>query len=103
MLYENLDPNTVIQAQGIFDTVQGLSEEASTTLRVVAGVVAVGFFIFVAVAKRFALGAMLVGGLAAGVFMWMVFNVTTVQEKVGEDIDRTQAMIAVDAPEVPVT
>lgn len=75
-----------IQADGVLDWTQSTSERLRTVLQVVAVTVAVLFVVYKAVQSKFAIGTIIVSALAAGVFIWIVFNVTSLDDTVGEDL-----------------
>lgn len=92
-------PDTVVLADGLLGTINVKSEEAKETVRIVSGLVAIAFVVFQAAASRMAMGRIIVSALAAGVFMWVVFNVTEVQDRVGEDLQTMPASsVVVTAP-----
>lgn len=71
----------------------GLLDWASTTavdlqpvLRTVAVTVAIVFVIYKAVQSKFSLGTIVVSALAAGIFVWLVFNVEQLTDTIGEDL-----------------
>lgn len=71
----------------------GLLDWASTTavdlqpvLQTVAVTVAVVFVIYKAVQSKFSLGTIVVTALAAGLFIWLVFNVDQLSDTIGEDL-----------------
>lgn len=71
----------------------GLLDWASTTagdlqpvLRTVAVTVAIVFVIYKAVQSKFSLGTIVVTALAAGIFVWLVFNVEQLTDTIGEDL-----------------
>ncbi|PSL01372.1 hypothetical protein CLV30_114102 [Haloactinopolyspora alba] len=76
---------TTIQA-GILDWTSDTATSLRTVLRVVAITVAVLFVVFKAVQSKFAIGTIVVSALAAGVFIWIVYNVTSLRDTVGEDM-----------------
>ena len=81
----DLAASTTIQA-GVLDWTENTAEELRTVLRVVAITVAVLFVVFKAVTSKFAVGTIVVSALAAGVFIWIVYNVTALKDTVGEDL-----------------
>lgn len=91
-------PDTVVLADGILGTINVKSEEAKNTVRIVSGLIAIAFIVFQAAASRLAMGRIIVSSLAAGVFMWVVFNITDVQEKIGEDLQAAPAPAATASP-----
>jgi len=94
-------PDTVVLADGLLGTINVKSEEAKETIRIVSGLVALAFLVYQAAASRMAMGRIIVSALAAGVFLWVVFNVTEVKDKVGEDLQAMPAPSVVVPLELP--
>lgn len=92
------NPDTVVLADGLLGTINVKSEEAKQTVRIVSGLVAIAFVVFQAAASRMAMGRIIVSTLAAGVFMWVVFNITEVQDRIGEDLQTAPAPAATASP-----
>ncbi|WP_053203698.1 hypothetical protein [Jiangella muralis] len=74
-----------IQA-GLLDWTTDTASSLQTVLRVVAITVAILFVVYKAVNSKFAIGTIIVSALAAGVFIWIVYNVTALRDTVGEDL-----------------
>src|SRR5690625_850238 len=72
---------------GLLDWVDDKSEEAKNVARTVAVLLAIVFFIWNVLASRGALARMIMAGLAAGLFIWIVFNVTELRDRVGEEVN----------------
>lgn len=95
-------PDTFVIADGLLGTINVKSEEAKETVRIVSGLVAIAFVVFQAAVSRMAMGRIIVSSLAAGVFLWVVFNVTEVKDKVGEDLALSVVQSVAVAPSTPV-
>ncbi len=78
---------TVLAADGILDTISAKATEAQGVLRVIASVASIGFVIYQAISSRGAMARILVSGLAAGVFVWIVFNVTELSNRVDNEVN----------------
>ena len=78
---------TVLAADGILDTISAKATEAQAVLRVIASVASIGFVIYQAISSRGAMARILVSGLAAGVFVWIVFNVTELSDRVDNEVN----------------
>lgn len=78
---------TVLAADGILDTISAKATEAQGVLRVIASVASIGFVIYQAISSRGAMARILVSGLAAGVFVWIVFNVTELSDRVDNEVN----------------
>lgn len=74
-------------AGGILDWVDTKSTQATTTVRGVSILLAIIFVVVAAVVSRMAMARILIAGIAAGLFIWIVFNVTSIQDRVGNEID----------------
>lgn len=94
-------PDTFVIADGLLGTINVKSEEAKETVRIVSGLVAIAFVVFQAAVSRMAMGRIIVSTLAAGVFMWVVFNITEVKDKVGEDLALSVVQSVADTPATP--
>lgn len=70
--------------ESVFDVVNGLSQDATTTIRIVYGLIAVAIVSMVAAKSRGAIGAIVMAGIAMGVGYYFVHNMTDVGQ-VGED------------------
>lgn len=89
---------TVLAADGILDTISEKATEAQGVLRVIASVASIGFVIYQAISSRGAMARILVSGLAAGVFVWIVFNVTELSDRVDNEVNA--AGVAATAPQL---
>lgn len=88
----------VLAADGILDTISEKATEAQGVLRVIASVASIGFVIYQAISSRGAMARILVSGLAAGVFVWIVFNVTELSDRVDNEVNA--AGVAATAPQL---
>lgn len=85
-----LDPGVITLAdQGILPWINSKGAQAQDTLRTIASLVAIGFLIFTAFKTRGALSSIIVAGLVAGVFLWIVWNVTALRDRVGDEVNNT--------------
>lgn len=91
---------TVLAADGIIDTIQGRAVALQGLLRVLASVCSVGFVIYQAISSRGAMARILISGLAAGVFVWIVFNVTDLSDRVDNEVNAA-GLVPATAPAVP--
>lgn len=66
----------------LFGLANHLGQETSTTIRVLTGVIALGFFVFKSVKAHGAFARVLVAAAEAGFFFYVVFHFTTVQNQV---------------------
>lgn len=88
----NTEPGAVLAAgEGILDWSNSKLAAVETTMRILSGVAGVGFVIWQAFQSRGAMARIIVAGLAAGVFVWIVFNVTDLQSRVDSEINAAGA------------
>lgn len=71
-----------LETDGVIDWVNQKNTEALTAIRAVSITVAVIFLIVVAVKSRMAMAAVVVAGVAAAIFVFIVFNVTSASDRV---------------------
>ncbi|GAB4590083.1 hypothetical protein [Nocardia sp. IFM 10818] len=81
-----LDPGVTSLAEGVLPWFNRKGAEAQESMRIAATLVAIGFMIFTAVKSRGAMSAILVSGLVAGIFLFLVWNITAVRDKVGDEV-----------------
>lgn len=74
-------------AGGILDWVDTKSTQATTTVRGVSILLAIIFVVVAAVVSRMAMARVIIAGIAAGLFIWIVFNVTSIQDRVGNELE----------------
>lgn len=97
LIATTLDPGVSVLAEGVLPWINRKGTEAQDSMRTVAVLVALGFVIFNAFKSRGAMSAILVSGLVAGVFLWIVWSVTAIKDRVGDELNNT-SMPAVTAP-----
>ena len=78
---------TPIAADGILDWIDAKNTQAISMLRAVAVTLGILFVIWQALASRGAMARVIVAGLAAGVFVWVVFNVTALRDRVDDEVN----------------
>lgn len=84
----------VVAAGGGGDVLGWLSGKIAQVGSVLKGfsvVAAIGFVIFQALASRGAFARIVIAGLAAGVFVWIVWNVTNLRDRVGTEVNNGAA------------
>ena len=82
------EPAAVLAAgEGILDWSNSKLAAVEATFRVLAGVAGVGFVIWQGFQSRGAMARIIISGLAAAVFVWIVFNVTDLQGRVDSEIN----------------
>lgn len=78
--------STVLAGTGLFDTANEKAGELQATARIGAGALSLVFFIWQTIVSRMAIARMVVAGLAAGLMLWIVFNVTEIQGRVDNEL-----------------
>lgn len=97
-----LDPGVVLVAEGILPWIDRKGGEVQDTARVVASVVALGFMILTAIKSRGAVAAIAASGLVAGMFLWFVFNITAVKDRVEDEVNDQAVVLLVTDPSPPI-
>lgn len=82
-----MSPEIVPMAGGIFDWVSSTSSKGETAEKTAAVAVIIGYVIYEIVRSRLNLARIIIAALTAGVALWVINNVNTVQGKVGSDLD----------------
>lgn len=80
------------QAGGIFDWITTKNTQALTAIRAVAVTVAVLFIAWAAIRSKLSFVAILMAGITAGLMLWIVFNVTDIQTRVGNEVNSASAI-----------
>jgi hypothetical protein len=72
---------------GLIDWGNTKVDELKGLFRGFAIVAGVGFVIFQAIVSRGAMARVIISGLAAAVFIWIVYNVTDLRDRVDEEVN----------------
>lgn len=86
------------QAGGIFDWITTKNTQALTAIRAVAVTIAVIFVVWAAISSRGSFVKILMAGIAAGVMLYIIFNVTDIQDRVGNEVNSASAITATYYP-----
>jgi hypothetical protein len=78
---------------GILDWGNGKVTELGAFFRGFSVIGGIGFVIFQALASRGAFSRIIISGLAAAVFIWIVWNVTSLRDRVGKELQTAPAVI----------
>ncbi|TDD95174.1 hypothetical protein [Jiangella asiatica] len=81
-----MQPADATVADGLLDWASQTAIDLQPVLQTVAITVAILFVIYKAVQSKFSLGTIVVSALAAGIFVWLVFNVIDLSDTIGEDL-----------------
>lgn len=76
---------------GILDWGNGKIAETETLLKGLAIVIGIVFVIVQAVMSRGAMARIVISGLAAAIFVWVVFNVTDLRDRVDNEVNSAPA------------
>ena len=82
---------------GILDTLTTKNDEVKTLLRAFSSVAGILFVIINAIKSGGALGRIVVSGLCAGVFVWIVFNVTELKDRVNTEVTAAPVTVTTTA------
>ena len=72
--------------QGLLDWLTSKLTELQSTFRLLSVVGGMGFVIWQAIASRGAMARIIVSGLAAALFVWIVWNITSLQDRVDNEV-----------------
>lgn len=89
-------PRVVLEAAGtgtvgILDWINAKSSELQTVGRGLAVTFGIVFVIYQAIVSRGAMARVIIAGIAAGIFIWIVWNVTALKDRVGQEVNATRA------------
>lgn len=80
---------------GILDLVNQKIQELGAVLKGGALVAAIAFVVLQAIMSRGAMARIIISGFAAAVFVWIVFNVTSLQDRVDQEINGSTSLSSV--------
>lgn len=92
MLHELQPLLTPLAGDGILDMLEKSNVKVQSLVRAVAITIALIFTIYIAVQSRLSMAKIIVAGLAGGLLIWLVFNVTAVKDKIGNDLDSASSV-----------
>ena len=76
-----------MESTGLLDLLSSKNTAVQVFLRGLAVTLGIIFIIYQGVVSRGALARIIVAGLAAGLFVWIVFNVTALQNRVDNEVN----------------
>jgi hypothetical protein len=76
---------------GIIDWLTGKNAAVQTLSRAFSITAGIIFVIYQAIVSRGAMARVIIAGIAAGIFIWIVFNVTDLQTRVNNEVNASQA------------
>ena len=86
----------LLAADGILDWLTSKNSQTLSLLRAMAVTVGVIFVMWQAIASRGAMARIIIAIMAAGVFVWGVFNVTSIRDRVDNEVISAPALHAPD-------
>ncbi len=87
MLLTETAQTTVMAGDGILDFLDVKVGEVGSLLRTFSIVAGIGFVVWQAIASRGAMARIVISGLSAAVFVWIVFNVTELSNRVDNEVN----------------
>lgn len=102
----SVDPAAVIAAgsgTGLLDWLTAKLASLQTLFRLISVAGGMGFVIWQGVSSRGAMARIIISGLAAGVFIWIVWNVTALQDRVGNEVNALRAPSSQSVQASPAT
>lgn len=86
------DP-TVLAAggTGLLDWLTNKLTDLQAVFRLLSVVGGMGFVIWQGISSRGAMARIIIAGIAAGIFIWIVWNVTALQTRVGNEVNAERA------------
>lgn len=72
--------------EGFLDLLTKKNTQTQTLFRAIAVTIGIGFVILQAIMSRGAMARIIVSIIAAGVFVWGVWNVTSIKDRVGNEM-----------------
>lgn len=85
----------VVADGGVFGWVESEAGQLQSTMQTLSIVVAVIFVVFRAVKTGFAIASIAISALMAAVFVWIVYNVDILSNRVDEEINSSPAAVVV--------
>lgn len=86
----------------MLDTIDSINSSVQSSVLGLAITAALIVMLITAVVTRGSIPKILGAGLAAGIFLWIIFNVTQVRDLVGKDLDAEAHMSRIPSQSVVV-
>lgn len=89
---------------GILDWLGAKNASTQSLFRALSITAGIGFVLYQAIVSRGAMARVIVSGIAAAVFIWIVHNVTSVSDRVNNEVNSMPAPVVMThaAPTSPV-
>lgn len=87
---------------GILDWLTNKNSQTQTLVRAMVVTLAIVFVVWQAVVSRMAMARVIIAGVTAGMFVWIVWNVTDLKDRVGNEVNSMPAVVQItDHPDHP--
>lgn len=86
---------------GFLDWATNLNASTLSLVRGIAITLGVLFVIIRAVSSRGAMAQIIVAGIAAAIFVWIIFNVTQLRDTVGNDLPGAVGVVTIPPEQLP--
>lgn len=83
---------------GILDWLTAKNTTTQKLLRAASITAAIIFVLLEAIRSRMAMARVIIAGVAAGLLVWIVFNVTSLQDRVGNEVESSPATTRISQP-----
>ncbi len=94
LLTLSADPMVVAAGgTGLLDWLTDKLTDLQGVFRLLSVVGGMGFVIWQGISSRGAMARIIIAGIAAGVFIWIVWNVTALQNRVNEEVNAVRAPV----------
>lgn len=92
------------RGDGVLDWLTAKNSQTQTLLRAVAVTLGIIFVIIQAVASRGAMARIIISLIVAGIFIWGVWSVTDIKDRVGNEVNSMgPSVVQVDPASPPAT
>ncbi len=78
---------------GLLDWLTNKLTELQGVFRLLSVVGGMGFVIWQGISSRGAMARIIIAGIAAGIFIWIVWNVTALQDRVNNEVNAERAPV----------
>lgn len=80
---------------GILDWLDAKNASTQSLFRALSITAGIGFVLYQAIVSRGAMARVIISGIAAAVFIWIVHNVTSVSDRVNNEVNSTPALASI--------
>lgn len=93
----------LIPLEGVLDWITKKNVQTQSVLMAVAITIGIIFVIWQALLSRGAMARIIIAALAAGIFVWAVWNITSLKNMVGGEFTASISLTPVHASSAPLT